>query len=571
MDLSVAYTLKDSNEIIDIEKPFKLVAGPGAGKTTFLVNHIKNILMHSKRLSKTRKIACITYTNIGVETIISRLKDSLDNIEVGTIHNFLYKNIVKPYLWVLDEKYEFNHKNIDGHDEIIPTYSILEEFKKEAKAYMFKDSKLLTCALTKLRWVLDNEEIKLKCDFYKQDNGVTYNINNKKALIYKKICWKLGMIDHDDILFLSYEIINEKPEILDILRAKFPYLLIDEFQDTNPIQTYIVSQIAEKETIVGVIGDEWQSIYSFQGAKLSDFENFDLKNMVLYKLEDNHRSTTQIIDVLNDIRNDESFKQKSCECRSGDKPYIIIGNFFYAYDKAKEICKEEKLYTLTYKNKMSNILKYKFEDESTETPEELLNTIRTFDNQRGKMILEIIYGIEYCKQNKIKEGIKHIKRAYRKVDDFGDKEALSVLNNILPNYDKFVKENIKKFYMNNIHNLPYTRESKIQRGKKDDFYSNLLYKNVSLAIKLDEDSEVLYKTIHKSKGDEFDNVLIVISDKFNEIRECNLEFLLNPNKECENDRLYYVALSRAKNKLFINIPNLSEENKSKLLDRFNII
>ena len=83
-----------SNDLIPIEQHFRIYAGPGAGKTYWLVNHIKNVLHTSLRLSKTRKIACITYTNIAVETIQKRLGTSANQVEVSTIHSFLYKHII---------------------------------------------------------------------------------------------------------------------------------------------------------------------------------------------------------------------------------------------------------------------------------------------------------------------------------------------------------------------------------------------------------------------------------------------------------------------------------------------
>ena len=87
-----------STDKIPIEEGFKVEAGPGAGKTDFLVNHIKNVIQNSDRLSCTRKVACITYTNTGVETILQRLGKSVSGkVEVSTIHSFLYRNVVKPY------------------------------------------------------------------------------------------------------------------------------------------------------------------------------------------------------------------------------------------------------------------------------------------------------------------------------------------------------------------------------------------------------------------------------------------------------------------------------------------
>ncbi|MGC3978403.1 MAG: UvrD-helicase domain-containing protein [Paludibacteraceae bacterium] len=107
-----------SADLIPIEQHFRVSAGPGAGKTHWLINHIKNVLYTSSRLCKTRKIACITYTNIAVETILTRIGSSSDRVEVSTIHSFLYKHIVKPYIQFIANEYELNVNKIDGHDEV---------------------------------------------------------------------------------------------------------------------------------------------------------------------------------------------------------------------------------------------------------------------------------------------------------------------------------------------------------------------------------------------------------------------------------------------------------------------
>ena len=107
-----------SRDLIPIEENFKVEAGPGAGKTDFVVNHIKNVVQNSTRLSATRKLACITYTNTGVNTILHRLGKSIsERVEVSTIHSFLYKNIVKPYSSFIDKEYDVNCKLIAGHDD----------------------------------------------------------------------------------------------------------------------------------------------------------------------------------------------------------------------------------------------------------------------------------------------------------------------------------------------------------------------------------------------------------------------------------------------------------------------
>lgn len=90
----------------------------------------KNVLHNSVKLFRTRKIACITYTNIAVETILKRLGTSSEQVEVSTIHSFLYKNIVKPYATFIATEFGLNVAEMDGHDEIIlSNYSFLQEWK----------------------------------------------------------------------------------------------------------------------------------------------------------------------------------------------------------------------------------------------------------------------------------------------------------------------------------------------------------------------------------------------------------------------------------------------------------
>src|SRR5699024_6161348 len=113
-----------SEDSIDIEQPFKVTAGPGAGKTHWLINHIKNVMKSSVRLQKTRKIACITYTNVAVETILNRLgSHSVNQVEISTIHSFLYNHVIKPYITHIEKLFDINVQKIKGHDNIEPNYN----------------------------------------------------------------------------------------------------------------------------------------------------------------------------------------------------------------------------------------------------------------------------------------------------------------------------------------------------------------------------------------------------------------------------------------------------------------
>lgn len=565
MDLSVAKKLKDSNERIDISNHFKIVAGPGAGKTTFLINHINHIIEKSDKISDIRKIACITYTNVGVETIVLRLDKSIDYVEVTTIHSFLYLNIIKPYLWVLEGDYEFDFVNIDGHDEIVPTFSIINEFKQRTSQYALDDNNKLAKELSKLHWYLDDEELVLR--FKDAWNGKVgfYNIRKDSYLEYKKICWEKGLLSHDDILFLSIKIIEKAPRVLEIIRGKFPFVLVDEFQDTNPIQTRVLKLIAEKETIVGVIGDECQSIYKFQGADVTQFTEFDLPELKTYYIEDNHRSTQEIIDILNYMRNDEFFYQKSPESKHGCKPTILVGGFFDSYNEAVKLCSKDELYTLSFRNELCNMVQYGIGNYfSDDISDEFIFS----DGDRGKMIFYIIHSLEYCKQDKFKDAIKFMKKAYRKVENFDDKTALENLKRLYNLYSEIHEMDIKELYNNYISGF-YGVKAKLTNGKASNYYKNLTYNKVACVITIADD-DGKFRTIHKAKGDEFESVLLLLQPKENYNEETELAFLLNPDMNDESHRVYYVALSRAMENLYISVPQLSEGNRSKL-NSFNIM
>src|SRR5690606_1139315 len=145
-----------NHQLSDIESHFKVYAGPGAGKTRFLVNHIKNILNKSKRLLICRKIACITFTNVATETILKRVGDHGGRLEISTIHSFLYKYIVKSYVHLIADEYDLKAEAIDGHDDILFTgYQFLKEWKSTTTQTYLDDGDIAS-AFEKLRWKFDS-------------------------------------------------------------------------------------------------------------------------------------------------------------------------------------------------------------------------------------------------------------------------------------------------------------------------------------------------------------------------------------------------------------------------------
>ena len=589
--------ITSDSQLINIEQHFRVSAGPGAGKTYWLVEHIKNVLHRSKRLFKTRKIACITYTNIAVETILNRLGTSADKVEVSTIHSFLYKHIIKPYASFIASEYSLCVKDMDGHDEHIVSLknvikwlenhpnknSLVHPYTINQLVKLNDNKKALCNWLASLSYKFDTTGLlKItsdRCEAYYYDNGRRYlskkclDVLETALIEYKKLYWLDGILHHDDVLFLSYQLIQRYPFILNVLRLKFPYFFIDEFQDTNPIQTAILKQIGQCETIVGVIGDKAQSIYGFQGAEPSQFTSFSLPNIVDYQMAENRRSTNQIIDVLNHIRRGD-IEQIKFSNVDGEIPVIFVGEMSVSLRKAKEICNGEQVYSLSRDNITSNAMKKEINGISLDHQlfEKLIDQDppSSSNNYRSRVVISCIKASELAREGKFKDAIKELEGIFKNILDKEKRkaQALKYIQALLKKYNEHHAMTLYEFYCYIKSHIKPEISTLTDRSSAKPLYDGHTYQECACCVKIPEDIS-LHKTIHKAKGDEFDNVLLVLND------EDELKFLMNPdisatNKQSEEQRIYYVAVSRARNRLFINIPTLSEESIPKLKGMFTI-
>ncbi len=590
MDMSINRITSDSL-LINIEHHFKVSAGPGAGKTHWLIEHIKNVLHRSNRFDKTRRIACITYTNIAVETILGRLGTSSDRVEVSTIHSFLYKYIVKPYAPFIADTYGLNVEEMDGHDDPvvhlkyvlswIGSHSrkneLIHPYTENQLTKLPNNTQALVRWLSSLSYCFDSSnslKIRNRRDeaFYDDRGTRKYlrtdclDILETDLLSYKRIYWGDGIIFHDDVLFFAYELIRIFPFILQVLRARFPYFFVDEFQDTNPIQAAILYQIGQCNTVVGVIGDTAQSIYSFQGAAPDKFTSFNLPGMIDYQIKENRRSTNEIIGVLNAIRSD--IQQINYNDVTGIQPTIIVGQTTDSLRWSKEQCNGEKVCSLSRDNITSNAMKRDIGGASFN--DHLFEELQQEDvnRHRSTVIIACIKAVELAREGRYKDSIRELeKKVFRDRTDKakGKRNSLKRVQILLRNYDDYkdgslyefcliVKANIKK-------DIPG-----LKSGKARTFYEGHTYQQLSLCVKITEDTSP-HKTIHKAKGDEFDNVLLILR------KEADLGFLLNPNltaTNAEEQRINYVAVSRAKSRLFLSVPSLEADKQAILSDRFQI-
>lgn len=584
-----------SNDYINIYENFRVSAGPGAGKTHWLVNHINNVLQNSEMLIGTKKNACITYTNIGVDTIQKRLGDNT-SVDVMTIHSFLYKNIVKPYAQFCSDEYYVNAKKLDGHDESKMHKATAKEWlENHTKAKSLKapftlhqivklnHNLMAICNwLVSMRATISNDgQISLECNnqkatyYYSKDNMKkraqinTRTLNSLKGELidYKRLLWSKGIIDHEDVLYISIRLIQDNPFILNILRSKYPYFFIDEYQDTNRIQSHILKLIACENVFIGVIGDEAQSIYGFQGADAKLFKENIAEKVSDYVIEDNRRSTSRIVDCLNLVRND--LTQESLRDINGSTPTILVGDKKAALVDVQAKFGERNIQTLSRDNIMSNIMK-RVEDDSS-YDKDVIEMIYSIDKPsksngyRSLNLMQCIRSVELAKQNKFKDSIKVMRRVFQGIEDVEEKniKAINAIKLLLNKYDSYEKCKLISL-VNIIKQNVCSDISNLRSGKPKTFYEETDYRKVAICVNITEDISIS-KTIHKAKGDEYKNVLVVLKN------ESDVDFLIKtdlPNEE--EHRIYYVALSRARDNLVISVPKLSNARRTALSNNFVI-
>lgn len=552
-----------SDSLIEINKHFKVKAGPGAGKTHWLVEHIKNVTRNSTLISGAKKILCITYTNIAAETVLTRLGSSATQVEVLTIHSFFYSHIIKPYLSFIAEEYDFDVSSLDGHTDIIVSdYSFLQEWKALTGQKRITDDNLITYAFERLRWLLVDDELIVRTDYPFRFGG--YPIKNSSYFDYKKMTWQRGILHHDDVLFFAYQIIKKFPFVIKIINKKFPYVFIDEFQDSNPIQVNIIEKLSTGSTI-GIIGDVAQSIYAFQGATPALFDGFTLPEMEHYFLKFNRRSTNEIIDFLNIIRQD--LPQDYHRTVSISKPVLYVGDMVEALRRAKTSCPDGYVYTLSRNNITSNAMKSEINGSGMD--DKLLRKIKLEDStkKRADLITACITAVALGQQSKFKEAIKVLENVinYRRNRLEGKKKALHYLTILMAKFNDYKDLSMLEFSefirLNINDSIP-----KATKGKGKIFYENNTFQSVYLCVNISEDLSY-HRTVHKAKGDEFDNVLLILKE------EKDLKFMYEPdlyNYTQEEHRIYYVGASRAKNQLFISVPTLDVNVEDIIKDMVNI-
>ena len=581
--------------VVKTDGPLLVLAGAGSGKTKVLTTKIAYLIeqMHINPYN----ILAITFTNKAAREMKDRITNMLgmlaNSIQISTFHSFGL-TIVRENAEKLDLKSNFTI--LDSEDSLTIIKKIMKDLNINAESVKPKYVKnQISGAKNELMSPLEYERFAMT----EQEKNVVeiYKVYQKRLLIS-------NLVDFDDLLMMPIMLFRKNPDILERYQERFKYILIDEYQDTNEAQYTLVKMISSKYKNVCVVGDNDQSIYSFRGANYQNILNFekDYKSAETIMLEENYRSTKNILKVANEvIVNNNKRKDKNLwtENEVGNKVKYYRAND--EKDEAIYVTKEiQKLIDDGIPKNEIAVL-YRTNAQSRTIEEALL---------RENIPYKVIGSFYFYNRKEIKDLICYLKLIHNSYDDnsllrvinvpkrgIGDKTIQNITEKateksiclydaiesgkelIFKNKLEYIKKEAENCSLTDLIDLilnetgmkeelvkEKTIESEIRLENLEEFKSitknfEEKYGIISLDEFLDEislvadveehknDTDVVtLMTIHSAKGLEFDNVFIIgmeegIFPHFNSF--------LDANQIEEERRLCYVAITRAKKNLWI--------------------
>ncbi len=279
--------------VLDTEGAVLVIAGAGSGKTRVLTSRIA-YLIEEKGVSPSN-IMAITFTNKAANEMRERLTKIVGNVGdmwVSTIHSMCVRILRRD----IDKiGYDKNFSIYDETDKDKALKRIFEELALDADSLMKSAKNHISMA---------KNECMTPEDYKKANSGLHFIDEICKVYeAYEKYLARSNSLDFDDLLFRTYELFKKCPSVADYYANKFQYIHIDEFQDTNTVQFAIAERLAITHGNIFVVGDDDQSIYGWRGAKIENILNFDdkFRGAKIYKLQQNYRSTKKILSLANKI------------------------------------------------------------------------------------------------------------------------------------------------------------------------------------------------------------------------------------------------------------------------------
>ena len=384
------------------EGPLLVIAGAGSGKTKVLTTRIAYLIEHLG-ISPT-SILAITFTNKAAkemkERVVGLLGPVAYQIQISTFHSFGL-SVIRDYYDKLGYKREFTI--LDSDDSLLTVKRILKDMNLDPKVYNPKN--------------IRNRISSAKNEMMSPDELDRFSASEFDNIVvdvyreYQKRLENNNSLDFDDLLLKPIELFKDNSDILKKYQEQFKYILIDEYQDTNEVQYNLTKMLSKKYKNICVVGDESQSIYAFRGSNYRNILNFehDYKDAKIILLEQNYRSTKTILNAANDvIKNNKQRKDKKLwtENETGDK---------ITYHKSLDE-KDEALYVTREINKLLGdgvslndiVVLYRTNAQSRNIEEAML---------KDNIPYKVIGSFYFYNRKEIKDLISYLKLIYNNDDD----------------------------------------------------------------------------------------------------------------------------------------------------------
>lgn len=413
--MTIYDTLNDKQKeaVFLTEGPLLLLAGAGSGKTKVLTHRIA-YLIEEKGVNPWNILA-ITFTNKAAKEMRERIDNLVgygsEDIWVSTFHSMCVRILRRNI-----NKLGFNNSFViyDTEDQKNIIKDIIKIQKLDTD--QFKERNIL------------NEISKAKDEFISPSEYERESIGNfrktKIAGVYKEYQKRLkdnNALDFDDLIYKTVELFQFNPDVLETYQKRFKYIMVDEYQDTNTLQFKLINQLSAKYRNICLVGDDDQSIYKFRGANIDnilDFEqNFPDANII--KLEQNYRSTKNILDVANAvIKNNQKRNDKILWTNNDDGEKVYFHQYETERDEAEGISNSIQLLVNARKIKYSDCaILYRTNSQSRMFEERFL--------MHG-IPYKILGGINFYQRKEIKDLLAYLRIIENDKDDLSVKRIINV-------------------------------------------------------------------------------------------------------------------------------------------------
>ncbi len=519
--------LKSLNEaqkeaVLNLEGPLLIVAGAGSGKTKVLTSRIAHIIKEKKAYPN--QILAVTFTNKAAKEMQSRVSNILGSEAVGlswlgTFHSICAK-LLRKHASAANLNYNFTI--IDTDDQIRLIKNICKAENIDIKQL---SPKFILAIIDK--WKNKGyypSEVKINNkDIYEKTILPLYNIYQQKLT-------DLNSCDFGDLILHAVKILENNKDIREIYSRNFKYILVDEYQDTNFIQSKWLNLLAERNKNICCVGDDDQSIYSWRGAEIKNFLEFDqiYENTKVIRLEQNYRSSQNILSVASSlISNNQNRVGKTLVTTKEEGDLVKLNCYKNGKDEAIGVSDE-----------IENKIKKKFSYNNIAILVRAIFQTREFEERFLKigMPYRILGGTKFYERAEIKDCVAYLRLIFQEKDDLAFER---IVNNPKRSIGDSTLKNIHEFSKNNSLNLERASIKMLEQNlikPKAKIGLNLFLNSLSkwrndLIIKKSNHIKLLQIVLDESG---YSAMLKNKKDVDNENRLENIKELLSAMKEFDN-------------------------------------